>query len=1079
MAKSPSDAQHRPGIVPARTEPGRPVAPAVRHGVVPARIQKKRVPLGGGPLAGSGPGNFPDFLYRGGVVINTPQVHAVFLGDWTSTANQTRATRLQQFITDLLGSSYMNMLSQYGCGTSGALVSSVFISDTTASLNDSDLHTVLQTAINNSQVPEPVANSNIVFLVYLDDNMVVVDEQICEAAGNFGYHSHFQTTAGNECFYGIIPGLSDACLTTTCSGDDIDCSLHLAQTQEQRQTQVISHEFSEMITNPNVALSLTDTRVESWCRPLTAVPVGPHEAGDICNGQTGTITVGSNSWNVQLMYSKWDDMNSNGATTCVSAEASPLPSMLPVVSLVLDRSTFGRDEVNSFGGVATFQDALYVFLDGFIPAELGLTSANLTSPPTFLSFAGAFPGLPGVLIALDTSLGVQLEDATNFQTIQRITVPLNIQFTDLNAFNGITSPPGFQDFTISATVTVTASGPFPSLTRSSGTAEIELVLQADPFMSAGENWWLSNDMRAFAVTPAALPPGNVPLQFSTTAYTSDPNTYIQALIAELNTNFTDPSTTNTPFNSISANEDQSALQLSQNDTSGNPVFNFALARVHLRGDTANAVRAFFRLFIASSPDTVFSPGTTYRSLPQTDAAGNNIAGTLIPVIGFPSSDMTATIPFFAEPRVVSTSESTTRQLDPTNVQTIPSPLAPTPPPGTEVFAYFGCYLDLNQPTPMFPLNPATASTPNGPWTAAEIVSIPTIIMGNHACLVTEIAYDPDPIPSGASPATSDKLGQRNLSWVGSDNPGALASHRVPTLFDLHPSATLRPTQEQPPDELMIEWGNTPSGSLASMYLPQVSADEILALTERLYTTRLLTKQDANTIQCRTGSVTYVPIPAGSGKSFSGLLTVDLPSTVRTGQQFQIVVRRITSRITRELPNAVAKLPNGRYVAGAFQINIPVGTARLLLAPEESLLAVFKWKLDQLPTTNRWHPVLQRYIEQVSGRVEGFGGNPQTIPPSPKGYPVPGGKPNGGPEVETIERVGKVSGLRYDRFGDFDGFMLETERGHEEVFRSAEDAIEDLVRRAWLERYVVAVFAARQEPHRLTSIVLRRAPRDRD
>jgi hypothetical protein len=1038
---------------------------------------KKRVPLGGGPLGGAGPGSWPDFLYRGGPVINTPQLYVIFLGDWSSSSNQTRANRLQQFLTDLLGSSYMNILSQYGCGTTGTLHNSVFIADTTDTLNDSDLQTVLQTAINNNQIPEPTAGSNIVFLIYLDDNMVVVDERICETGGNFGYHSHFQTAAGNPCYYGLIPGLTDGCLTTTCSFGDAGCSLHLAETREQRQTQVTSHEFSEMISNPNVALTLTSTG-ESWCRPLNATSISPHEDGDICNGQTGTITAGANTWTVQLMYSKWDDMNSNGVTTCVSGEAFPLPSLLPACTLVLDRSTFGRDEVNSFGGVANFQDALYIVLNGFVPDELGLNSGNLISPPIFWSFTGTFPGLSGVSIGLDTSLGVQLEDPTNFQTIQRITVPLNIQFTGLNAFNGVTSPPGFQDFTISATVTVTASGPYPNLSRSSETAEIELVLQADPFMNAGETWWLSDDMRVFSVTPATLPPSNIPLQFSTTAYTSDPNTYIKALIDELNTTFTDPTTTNTPFNAISADEDQSALELAQNDTSGNAVFDFALARVHLRGDTANTVRTFFRLFISASPDTVFNPGTTYRSLPQTDAGGTNIAGTLIPVIGFPSSDMTATIPFFAEPRIDSKLEATTRQPDPSNVQTIPSPLAPTPPPGTEVFAYFGCYLDLNQSTPQFPLNPAMASTPNGPWTAAEIVPIPTIIMGTHACLVAEIAYDPDPIPGGANPSTSDKLGQRNLSWVGSGNPGGAASHRIPALFDLQPSATIRPSQQRPPDELMIEWGNTPAGSLASIYMPQVTADEILALAERLYSTRLLKKQDTNTIQCLTGSVTYVPIPAGSGKSFAGLLTVDLPSTVRTGQHFQIVVRRITSRLTDQLTNKAQKLPSWRYVAGAFQINIPVGVEELLLPLEESLLAVFKWKVEQIPPTNRWHPVLLRYIDQISGRVEGFGGNPKTIPPSPKGYPVRGGKPFGGPRADTIERVGKVSGLIYDRFGDFEGFALKTEQGHEQVFRSGEQAVEDLVRRAWLDRYTVAVFAHRHEPHHLVSIVMRRVSRER-
>jgi hypothetical protein len=1043
----------------------------VRYGIVPSQIEKRRVPLGGGPRSGSGPGSYPDFLYRGGPVINNPQLYAIFLGDWTSAGSPNRATRLQQYLSDLLNSQYMNILSQYGCGSSGTLVNSIFISDTNDSLNDSDLQNVLQKAINNKQIPEPGANSSIVFLLFLDDNMVVVDERICENLGAFGYHSHFQTSAKNPCYYGLIPGCTDTCLTTACPMDN-QCTLHLAQTQEQRQTQVISHEFSEMITNPNVVLDSTDTRIEAWCRPANATNPAPHEAGDICSGQSGTLAVGANSWLVQLMYSKWDDMNSNGATTCVSGEPNPLASLLPACSLILERSTFGKDEINALGGSAAFGDALYIMLDGFVPEELGLNGGNLNNPPVFWSFSGTFPVLPGVFVTLDTLTGVQLEDPTNGQTIQRITLPFNIKFANLDAFSGIPASPGFQDFTISASVKVTASGPYPNLSKSSGTPAIELVLQADPFMTAGETWWLSNDMRVFQITPAYLPANKIPLQYSTTAYTSDPNTYINTLITELNTTFTDPTTTNTPFNAISADEYLSALELHQDDPIGNPVFNFALARVHLRGDTAKVVRTFFRLFISSSPDTDFNPSTTFRSLPQTDATGNNLAGTRIPLLGFPTSDMPATIPFFAESRIDSTVDTTTRQSDPSNVQTIPNPLAPTPAAGEEVYAYFGCYLDINQPTPRFPLNPASASTLNGPWRPTEILSIPAILMTNHACLVAEIAYDPDPIPSGANASTSDKLGQRNLSWVPSDNPGALASHRIPALFDLRPSETMRASSQQLPEELMIEWGNTPVGSVASIYWPQVTADEILALAQRFYSTRLLTKQDNNTIQCVTGSITYVPIPPGSGENFAGLFTVDLPSTIRTGQQFRFVVRRIRSRLS----DAVQRTLNSRYVVGAFQINVPVSTAKLLLEPEESLLAVFKWKVDQIPPTNRWHPVLLRYIDQISGRVSGFGGNPKTIPPSPKGYPVTGGGPA---PLQTIEFTGKVSGLKYDRFGDFEGFTLETKMGHENAFCSKERAIEDLVRRAWLDRYVVDVVVPKNEPHLPASIVLRRSSRDID
>jgi hypothetical protein len=133
----------------------------------------------------------------------------------------------------------------------------------------------------------------------------------------------------------------------------------------------------------------------------------------------------------------------------------------------------------------------------------------------------------------------------------------------------------------------------------------------------------------------------------------------------------------------------------------------------------------------------------------------------------------------------------------------------------------------------------------------------------------------------------------------------------------------------------------------------------------------------------------------------------------------------------------------------------------------------------LPSTNRWHPVLKRFVDQTSGRVNGFCGSAGSIPASPAGYNPPGTKGgSGGEELppSDFDYCGKVTGLIYDRFGEFEGFTLETESGAEERFRCEERAMEDLVRRAWLERYVIAVIARKAEPHVPVSIVTRRAPR---
>jgi len=111
----------------------------------------------------------------------------------------------------------------------------------------------------------------------------------------------------------VIPALTDACLTNSCGGGG--CSLHLSQTQEQRRTQVTSHEFAEMVTDPKFK--------KGWWGPSS------DENGDICNGEADSITVGPNTWDVQRQYSKFDDINTNGATFCITEAPNPIPKLSP------------------------------------------------------------------------------------------------------------------------------------------------------------------------------------------------------------------------------------------------------------------------------------------------------------------------------------------------------------------------------------------------------------------------------------------------------------------------------------------------------------------------------------------------------------------------------------------------------------------------------------------------------------------------------------------------------------------------------------------------------------------------------
>ena len=68
-----------------------------------------------------------------------------------------------------------------------------------------------------------------------------------------------------------------------------------------------------------------------------------------------------------------------------------------------------------------------------------------------------------------------------------------------------------------------------------------------------------------------------------------------------------------------------------------------------------------------------------------------------------------------------------------------------------------------------------------------------------------------------------------------------------------------------PDELMIDWGNTPVGSVAHLSWPQADASSVLALARKLYSTHQLSAADPNTIDCKVPyGYTYVPVPPGVG-----------------------------------------------------------------------------------------------------------------------------------------------------------------------------------------------------------------------
>jgi hypothetical protein len=259
----------------------------------------------------------PGFGYHGGAVLTSPQVYVSFWGDaWaTDQSHQARAGRLIQFQQDLMASTFMNVLSQYGVGR-GAVASHFVVNGVSGQLDAGAIESTLQSCIDKGQLPEPTDGQTCV-MIYLQEGVSVQDGTItmCAAISDdaFGFHSFFVTSAQNRLYFSMIPSLDDACVRSSCPAGDSHCSLSLTKNQEQRQTQVASHEFAEMTTDPHL---------DGWFDHDLS-----HENGDLCNGESATITVSGRTWTVQRTYNKTGDTGGAGATPCLSEAPSPIPRL--------------------------------------------------------------------------------------------------------------------------------------------------------------------------------------------------------------------------------------------------------------------------------------------------------------------------------------------------------------------------------------------------------------------------------------------------------------------------------------------------------------------------------------------------------------------------------------------------------------------------------------------------------------------------------------------------------------------------------------------------------------------------------
>ena len=783
------------------------------------------------------------------------------------------------------------------------------------------------------------------------------------------------------------------------------------------------------------------------------------------------------------------------------------PWPIGLLSFVGAKNTWGHDEINDIvthGG--TYPDGLYLALDGF--------SLNIVG--------GSQPALPsiafgGVTAALSSHTPNVYHQSANPKVPQQILFAYDVKFANpLGTFPASGETPA----AVASSITMLGS-------NLSALTEFFFLAGANPYFTnvvqdpanPGQLTvpWLSEDLRVFTATPGAPPfaqyqypvPGGPQFVENSVGGAFDFDgayAYIQALLLHLNQNYGDPTSVD-PFAPGSNVIPQQQAEFTADSSvtpfttiAGNTYnnYSFAIARVRLKGSkgasgAASGVKVFFRIWGTQTADTGWAPSSTYLS--NLDGSGN-------PLWPEAPSD-NHTIPFFATSAKPNFSDPNNPEFQAggfTNTGT--NNLTITIEQNDSQWSYFGCFLNVNDGSVQV----------NG-------VAIPNAFPGGtHHCLVAQIAYDGAPIQtvggSVPTPESSDQLAQRNMQVTTSDNPGPASAHRVPQTFDVLPSGA--PPARGPlagrTDELMIDWGEVPPGSTARIYWPAVSSAEVMKLASWMYGVHPLTSADAHTVEVKTiKGVTFVPIPQGTVPGFAGLFTIDLPRTVTTGDEFNIVVRRIGKRLRRAVaspppPPPLPAVPNikrarraagrhiempdlraakraaleaapvaaviiekgvyERYIVGSFQVKIPVSTREAMLPAEETTLAILKARLAALPATNRWYPVLLRYISQIVGRVNGLGGDANGIPPSLGGY-----RPRRKPSEENLrEFTGKVVEVIFDCFGDLVGIVLQ-DCCEQRRFATSEKEIGDLVLRALRERLTLTIVATGTE-HRIVRLVVR-------
>lgn len=275
-----------------------------------------------------------DVTDNGGPIMQSPVVYLIF---WLpsgfnfdpsgSAGNTTYENLLKRFFTDLAGSNYYNILSEYpgtctppaiatqtpcfGNATLGGstVVTTAYPSaGTTASpLSDANIQAQISSVITAQGWGTGLNHE---YFVFLGSG---VQECFSSTSCTFGgtgisqvfcaYHSNFVNAAGATVLYGVMPDAN-----SLGSGCDFNISKSPNNLiSADREIGIVSHEFFESVSDPLIGGAASST---AWNGPA-------NEIGDICNQTPGNVQ--SNGSNVTLNGNPYvvQEQWSNNSDACI------------------------------------------------------------------------------------------------------------------------------------------------------------------------------------------------------------------------------------------------------------------------------------------------------------------------------------------------------------------------------------------------------------------------------------------------------------------------------------------------------------------------------------------------------------------------------------------------------------------------------------------------------------------------------------------------------------------------------------------------------------------------------------------